>query len=407
MEENIISIGMIVALAKAAAIKYGNIGISNITENDNKNGIVIELSDGSTYTVVFNGMMLKSVYDTDDSGVVDNSQKLDGNLPSYYTTSSNINYDNSTSGTLSTNVKDVIDELVRDINNSMGKIFTLDFEGTLENNIITGRLDDSISAFELEPNTEYIFSLILPIATLTGDLNNDYLMYLQDKDGNNININCIFTRDLMDTSNVREMCSLQSYDAQTGYRWIFKGRYTEITENGELRRNIYTSDVTRETNPSMTGKDLYNSIVNVDIKPGTTILCTEDYRLNGFIFKQGHSYLVRGDWSTGELQVGVVDLTDFFPTTSSIIMGNQASTSISSDGKYIYLGDVDELIIDTIDPVEVNIIGTLGILTLPTTTKTVLINATGYNGAEFNSRPSALQDGSTIGKYRFGGIDLL
>jgi hypothetical protein len=60
------------------------------------------------------GDMLKTTYDTNLSGVVDDSedsQKLGGELPSYYLTSSNINYDNNDADLMSVNVKGALDEL--------------------------------------------------------------------------------------------------------------------------------------------------------------------------------------------------------------------------------------------------------------------------------------------------------
>lgn len=43
----------------------------------------------------------------------------------------------------------------------------------------------------------------------------------------------------------------------------------------------------RETNPSMTGEDLYTAIVDTKLKVGTTVLCTTDYENNGTVLKQG------------------------------------------------------------------------------------------------------------------------
>ena len=59
-----IDLGLIVALAKAMAIKYSKLGIKNIQENANKNGISIVMNDNTTYDLEFGGMMLKGIYDT-------------------------------------------------------------------------------------------------------------------------------------------------------------------------------------------------------------------------------------------------------------------------------------------------------------------------------------------------------
>jgi len=72
------------------------------------------------FNVATNGDMLKSVYDTNNNGVVDNSEKLNGQLASYYLSRSNhtgiqaattVSYSNTVSGLAATNVQSAIDEL--------------------------------------------------------------------------------------------------------------------------------------------------------------------------------------------------------------------------------------------------------------------------------------------------------
>ena len=70
----------------------------------------------------------------------------------------------------------------------------------------------------------------------------------------------------------------------------------------------------RESNPSMTGEDLYTAIVDTKLKVGTTVLCTTDYENNGTVFKAGHTYLITGTFTNSELTLDYTDLStvDFY-----------------------------------------------------------------------------------------------
>lgn len=196
----------------------------------------------------------------------------------------------------------------------IGREQQVDFNATLENNIITATLDESINDFTFTSNTGYLFHIYLPLVTLTGDLSNNYEIILKDKDGNSININCMFQKDITQTSTVGDLCQIQDYDIGIGYSWEFYGNYREINENGNIVRIVYTDTIIRETNPSMTGQDLHMSIVDTKLKVGTTVLCTTDYENNGTIFKAGHSYLITGTFSNNELTLDYTDLStlDFY-----------------------------------------------------------------------------------------------
>lgn len=69
-----------------------------------------------------------------------------------------------------------------------------------------------------------------------------------------------------------------------------------------------------ETNPSMTGADLYTAIVDTKLKVGTTALCTTDYENNGTTFKAGHTYLITGTFTNSKLTLDYTDLStvDFY-----------------------------------------------------------------------------------------------
>ena len=191
----------------------------------------------------------------------------------------------------------------------IGREQQIDFNATLEGNIITATLDETVSDFTFTNNTGYLFHIYLPLVTLTGTLDNSYEIILKDKDNNTININCMFQKDITKTSTVGDLCQIQDYDTGIGYSWEFYGNYREITENGTLIREVYTDTVVRETNPSMTGQDLHLAIVNNKLKVGTVVMCTTNYENNGSAYYAGRTYKINGDYSTGELILSAEDIT--------------------------------------------------------------------------------------------------
>lgn len=191
----------------------------------------------------------------------------------------------------------------------IGREQQIDFNATLEGNIITATLDETVSDFTFTNNTGYLFHIYLPLVTLTGTLDNSYEIILKDKDNNTININCMFQKDITKTSTVGDLCQIQDYDTGIGYSWEFYGNYREITENGTLIREVYTDTVVRETNPSMTGQDLHLAIVNSKLKVGTAVMCTTNYENNGSAYYAGRTYKINGDYSTGELILSAEDIT--------------------------------------------------------------------------------------------------
>ena len=196
----------------------------------------------------------------------------------------------------------------------IGREQQIDFNAVLENNIITATLDETVSDFTFTNNTGYLFHIYLPLVTLTGDLDNTYEIILKDKNGNSVNINCMFQKDITKTSTVGDLCQIQDYDIGIGYSWEFYANYREINNNGAIVRMVYTDTVIRETNPSMTGADLHTAIVDTKLKVGTTVLCTTNYENNGTVFKAGHAYLITGTFTDSELTLNYTDLStvDFY-----------------------------------------------------------------------------------------------
>ena len=193
----------------------------------------------------------------------------------------------------------------------IGRENQLDFNATLENNTITATLDSSLSDFSFTSNTGYLFHIVLPVVTLTGVLDDNYPIYLQDLAGNLININCIFQEDITQTSTVGNLCQLQEYNESAGYSWSFYGHYREINDNGTVRRVVYTDTVIHERNTSMTGSAFANAIANATLKPNTTVLITETYSANGMNFIMGHSYKVTGQMLDGEVVLDYQDISTF------------------------------------------------------------------------------------------------
>lgn len=121
--------------------------------------------------------------------------------------------------------------------------------------------------------------------------------------------------------------------------------------------------------------------------------------------------------STGTITIGGVTVTyspqdtlyvvpdTTTPTTTATINGNADTYTISNGGTYIFLGDVGTLTITATNDVTVSVLGTLGSVTLPETTQTILIHTVGYSGT-FDTRPNSLKNGSVLGSYNIGRIDL-
>ena len=193
----------------------------------------------------------------------------------------------------------------------IGRENQIDFNATLANDTITATLDSSLSDFSFTSNTGYLFHIVLPVVTLTGVLDDNYPIYLQDLAGNLININCIFQEDITQTSTVGNLCQLQEYNESAGYSWSFYGHYREINDNGTIRRVVYTDTVIHERNTSMTGSAFANAIGNASLKPNTTVLITETYSANGMNFIMGHSYKVTGQMLDGEVVLDYQDISTF------------------------------------------------------------------------------------------------
>jgi hypothetical protein len=191
-----------------------------------------------------------------------------------------------------------------------GRKTQVDFNAILENDTIIATLDETISDFEFISGVEYLIHIYLPLVTLTGDLDDKYKIILRDKDGNDININCVYQNDINETSNVGDLCQIQNYDIGVGYSWTFTGYYRNINDDGKTVRIISTDVIVRESVSSMTGEKLHSNIVNSKLKAGNIVICIADYEYNGSKYEKNHTYLIENESDTEEPMLIATDITE-------------------------------------------------------------------------------------------------
>lgn len=95
------------------------------------------------------------------------------------------------------------------------------------------------------------------------------------------------------------------------------------------------------------------------------------------------------------------------PVNGINYLSGQTNITISAEGHYIIFGDVTNLTITATTPVTINVLGTVTNLKLPTTTATIDLNVTKYDGADLATATlTPLIPGSIIGKFHYGCIAL-
>lgn len=113
IKQDTIDMGLMVAIAKNMAIKYGGSGggIKDIVVNSTGNGFIFIMDDGTKFEVVLTEMMSKSVYDTESSSQigVDNARHLDNRGADYFVDPINQRYENP--NLVCRNVQQALDEL--------------------------------------------------------------------------------------------------------------------------------------------------------------------------------------------------------------------------------------------------------------------------------------------------------
>ena len=289
----------------------------------------------------------------------------------------------------------------QDIYLATGNSITLICNGTITNNeaIFTVENDADYDIGLLVNGKEFEVDMSLAVS---GDIPLDIPMYIEFK-GYKTPIYNILVNNT--TATVRDMLQLSKYENETGYRWISKMRYILVSEPSAIRAFGIISTVTQQDIIRVTNEEMVDYLTDGGLPQGQVVLCDtiESGSSNGYLV--GHLYkfnIVYGN-------PNVYSWTDIsiqgLPTTNAIINGNTTSSTISTAGNYIYLGDVTTLTITATDAVTITVLGTIGTLNLPSTTATVLIHSTGYGGT-FSERPASLMDGSIVGPYNIGMIDL-
>ena len=84
MDYNNISLGLVYAIAKMLAQKYAGLGIKNVALSNNNDYIIFTMTDDSEVQIATTNFLLKGVYDENNDGVVNDSDKLGGNLAQWY-----------------------------------------------------------------------------------------------------------------------------------------------------------------------------------------------------------------------------------------------------------------------------------------------------------------------------------
>lgn len=277
--------------------------------------------------------------------------------------------------------------------------------------ICNGTISSNEAVFIVENDSDYDTELLVNgkefevdmNLAISGDIPLDIPMYIQFK-GYKTPIYNILVNNT--TATVRDMLQLSKYENETGYRWIAKMRYILVSEPSAVRAFGIISTVTQQDIIRISNEDFLDYLTDGGLPQGQVALCDEivSDSYNGYLL--GHLYkfnIVYGETN----QYSWTDITPAgLPMTNAVINGDTPIYSIPDGGTYIFLGDVETLRINATDDTTVIVLGTLGSVTLPDTNQTVLIHAIGYNGT-FDSRPASLKNGSVLGAYNIGRIDLV
>lgn len=150
------------------------------------------------------------------------------------------------------------------------------------------------------------------------------LVTLKTNINGTVNLLGELTEHTIENDNMYYNIDFMELSQYASYKVTVKAHFTktllegvEVWENDVEYTKMYITafggDVV-ETNPSMTGEDLYTAIVDTKLKVGTTALCTTNYENNGTTFKAGHTYLITGTFTNSELTLDYTDLStvDFY-----------------------------------------------------------------------------------------------
>jgi len=124
-------------------------------------------------------------------------------------------------------------------------------------------------------------------------------------------------------------------------------------------------------------------------------------------YEDGNVYQLKRSTESGVVTYSWEQKTISLPPNGTNYYGATEILNIATGGNYVVFGNVNNLNITATTPVTIHILCFLTNLTLPNTVSTIFINASGYNGTVLTREMlGSLADGSIIGKYQYGCIDL-
>lgn len=397
-------IALIIGLTRKM-INQSAVGIRDIGYNEAENTLIFTLADNNVVEVPIVITAEGLSYTNPLSNATNIKTALDDILQKLPTKVSDLENDEDYITNTDLEGKNFVTEthLGDSIFYSTGMQLFLGANGTIENEEIIFRVqdDDSYDDKLLTNGREFEVDLLLPVV---GDIELYYPMYIIFK-GHKTPIYNILSGN--DVATVADMLQLSKYRNETGYRWISKMRYILVGEPSPLRAFGITSTVTQQDIIRVDTEEMVDYLVDGGLPQGQVVFCDDVSVPNGY--ELGHFYkfvITYGQINTYEW----ADITPRYaslPTTNATILGNKDTYTIASGGEYIFLGSVGTLNITTPSNVMVTINGNLNELTLPNTTHTVTIKSTGYTGPTFDSTPSAVVDGSSLGPYHFNKIDVM
>ena len=388
-------------------IGQNSTGIRNVTYNNATGSLVFTLSDNSNVSVPISISANSVSYSGENLNALNVKDAIEEILEKFPKKTSDLTNDSNFVTEQELSAKGFATEnfVGNEIFYSIGKQLFLGANGTIANEEIIFEVQDDASYDEklLTNGREFEVDLHLPVV---GDIELYYPMYIMFKGYKTPIYNILSGNDV---ATVADMLQLSKYRNETGYRWICKMRYILVGGNAPIRGFGITSTVTQQDIIRVDSEEMVDYLADGGLPQGQVVFCDEEPLNNGY--KLGHFYKFRityGDVNSYEwIDITPTGATSALPASNASILGSKDVYTIAAEGEYIFLGSVGRLNITTTSNVMVTISGNLEELTLPNTTHTVTIKSTGYTGPAFETTPSAIVDGSSLGPYHFNKIDVM
>lgn len=187
----------------------------------------------------------------------------------------------------------------------VGKGLSLGFDGTLENNVITFEPPSDTDLYDIDVNYEYEIDLHFPAVVAGGVLDDNIQMVIKN---NNKTYEIIAPTHADSTTHatVNNLKQLMYYDAETGFRWLFKARH-KVTSTGVNVLLCYPvvtdlKELDKKFLRTITGSKMMDVLTEEtpSISTGEIFVCSDTN--NGYTL--GHIYSFTGsawlDCTTGE-----------------------------------------------------------------------------------------------------------